>query len=109
MASDHYVWLAWSIVFLVLWGIIFASFPDERRKMGVGEQWNTSIPKSLTTTRCQGCWTAARDQVTIFDGDLVETRSGAGSSGRPPVYPSLARFRGLARLSVTALNPYICF
>jgi hypothetical protein len=51
MASDHYVWLAWSIVFLVLRGIIFASFPDERRKMGVGEQWNTSIPKLLQTGR----------------------------------------------------------
>jgi hypothetical protein len=38
MVSDHYVWLAWSIVFLVLWGIIFAIFPDERRKT-----WNTSL------------------------------------------------------------------
>jgi hypothetical protein len=38
MASDHYVWLAWSTVFLVLWGIIFGIFPDERRKM-----WNTSL------------------------------------------------------------------
>jgi hypothetical protein len=38
MVSDHYVWFIWSIVFLVLWGIIFAIFPDERRKM-----WNTSL------------------------------------------------------------------
>jgi hypothetical protein len=38
MISNHYVWFAWSIVFLVLWGIVFAAFPGERRKM-----WNTSL------------------------------------------------------------------
>jgi hypothetical protein len=38
MASDHYVWLAWSIAFLALWAIIFAIFPDERGKM-----WKTSL------------------------------------------------------------------
>lgn len=46
MISDDYVWFAWSIVFLVLWGIIFAAFPDERRKM-----WQTSfftMPFGLT-------------------------------------------------------------
>jgi len=38
MISNHYVWFAWSLLFLVLWGIIFAAFPGERRKM-----WQTSL------------------------------------------------------------------
>jgi hypothetical protein len=38
MISDHYVWLAWSMVFLGLWGIIFAGLADERQKM-----WHTSL------------------------------------------------------------------
>jgi len=38
MVSDHYLWFAWSIVFLILWGVIFCIFPDERRKI-----WKTSL------------------------------------------------------------------
>jgi Lycopene cyclase len=38
MISHHYVWFAWSVAFLVFWGIIFAVFRDERRKM-----WQTSF------------------------------------------------------------------
>jgi hypothetical protein len=46
MISDQYVWFAWSLVFLLLWGIIFAALPGERRKM-----WQTSfftMPFGLT-------------------------------------------------------------
>jgi len=38
MSSDHYVWLAWSLVFFGFWGIIFAVFPNERRII-----WQTSL------------------------------------------------------------------
>lgn len=42
MISDHYVWFVWSIVFLILWSIIFRAFPSERRKM-----WNISLVTML--------------------------------------------------------------
>ncbi|MER2511126.1 MAG: lycopene cyclase domain-containing protein [Nitrosomonas ureae] len=36
--SDQYVWLTWSVLFLVPWGIVFALFPYFRSKM-----WKASI------------------------------------------------------------------
>jgi hypothetical protein len=54
MASDHYVWLAWSIVFLVLWGIIFASFPDERRKNGCWGAMEHHYSKIVTDNALPG-------------------------------------------------------
>jgi hypothetical protein len=38
MISNHYVWLAWSLIFLALWGFMFAIFLNERRKL-----WQTSL------------------------------------------------------------------
>jgi len=31
--ADHYVWFIWAVVFLVLWVILFAVFPAQRRAM----------------------------------------------------------------------------
>lgn len=33
MTSYHYVWFTWSIVLLVLWGLVFTCFPRDRAKM----------------------------------------------------------------------------
>jgi hypothetical protein len=38
MISDHYVWFAWSVIFLVLWGCMFAVFHGERLKL-----WQISL------------------------------------------------------------------
>jgi hypothetical protein len=62
MVSDRYIWFVWSIVFLVLWGIIFAGSPDEHAKI-----WKTSLftmlfglTEPLFVPRC---W----DQPSLFD------------------------------------------
>lgn len=45
-AGDKYVWLVWSLAFLVPWGAMYAVFPERRRAM----LWSSSLTALLGLT-----------------------------------------------------------